>query len=576
MSGVTMDSLNERSSWMICDRCGRFGYCPRVERHHKVCPACGCHYQLTALERMATIFDPGTLTTWEPRCPDNDPLAFTDSMTYGERIENARVATGLSEAIVLARGCVMGVPVTGAVLDFRFMGGSLGSAVGNGVLEACCVALRDRTPLIIVSASGGARMQEGVVALLQMARTAQALAQLDEAGLMSISLVTDPTYGGVAASFATLCDVIVAEPRARLGFAGRRVIEQTMRETLPEDFQTAEFLLARGFIDLVVPRGGLRSTIGRLAGLSRDRDTPIGPRSVPPTASLVTDPEELPERHPWDVVRKSRQLDRPTTVEYVSHIIDDFVELHGDRLARDCTAIVAGFGTLGGRCIALIGTQKGHTATELASRNYGMPTPSGYRKAARVMRLADKLGVPVVTLIDTAGAYPGIEAEERGQAFAIAEGIQLMSRLKVPTIAVVTGEGGSGGALALAVADRVFVLSNATYSVITPEGCASILWHDPTEAPRAAAALRVDPASLLRLGVVDGVIDEPIGGAGEDHVLTAERLSATVDAALRELEAMEPADLVARRRCRYMAAGTDEQVWARPVGGVPATARDVG
>src|SRR6266511_1529702 len=377
-------------------------------------------------------------------------------------------------------------------MDFRFMGGSLGAAVGELITLAAETALVKRTPLLLVTASGGARMQEGALALMQMAKTSQALRQLDEAGILTISLITDPTYGGVAASFATLSDVIVAEPGARLGFAGPRVIAQTIRQTLPAGFQTAELLLSQGLIDAIHPRHGLRQALGRLLSVGTRRG---GDTASPAADVVITDPAQLPEVPAWEAVQRAR--------------------------------------------------------------NHGMPMPSGYRKAARLARLAAKLGLPVITFVDTPGAYPGVQAEEQGQSIAIAELIRLMSGLTVPVITVISGEGGSGGALALAVADRVFVCANGTYSVISPEGCAAILWNDPAAAPRAAEALHLDARQLLAEGIVDGVVPEPPGGTQSDHVLAAELVHDALVTTLRELSAAEPGQLVASRHDRFRRFGAD-------------------
>lgn len=386
-----------------------------------------------------------------------------------------------------------------------------------------------------------------------MAKTSAALGQLDEAGVLTVSLVTDPTYGGVAASFATLADVIVAEPAARLGFAGRRVIEQTIRQVLPERFQTAEFLLKRGFVDLVVPRARLRAELARLLRVGTADLAPHPPVSAD---APVSDPGLLPRSDPWEQVRKARSLDRPTTLDYLSLAFTDFQELHGDRLGGDCPAVVGGTARLDGRPVVVVGQQKGHTPAELTQRNFGMPGPDGYRKAARLMRLADKLGVPVVTLVDTPGAYPGADAEEGGQAVAIAENLRLMTGLRVPVVSVIIGEGGSGGALALAVANRVLMFTNSVYSVISPEGCAAILWKDPAAAPRAAAALGVSARDLLRLGIVDGVIPEPDGGTGADPLRAADRLRSALTAVLAELSALPHRELLADRRARFRKFGT--------------------
>ncbi len=553
-------------AWVVCGGCHTMVYGKRFLRAGQVCPECGWHGPLSAPERLAVLLDPGSMRPLDVAVADGDPLEFVDSAPYPDRIRAARARTGLDEAVRCARGSIEGTPVVVAVMDFRFMGGSLGSAVGEAITVACEVALRERTPLLLVTASGGARMQEGIVALMQMAKTSQALGQLDEAGIFTVSLVTDPTFGGVAASFATLCDVIVAEPGARLGFAGPRVIEQTIRQTLPEGFQTAEFLLEHGIVDMITPRARLRTVLGRLLSVAGRRavDAPAERRGgADADGSLVRDPGRLPERDPWSVVRMARRLGRPTTLDHIAMIMDDFNELHGDRMSADCPAVVSGLGRLDGTPVVVIGTQKGHTAQELEARGFGMPTPAGYRKAARVMRLAAKLGLPVVTFIDTAGAYPGVDAERNGQSVAIAENLRLMAGLPVPIVAVVTGEGGSGGALALAVADQVLICANAVYSVISPEGCAAILWKDPAAAPAAAAALKVDARNLLRLGIVDGVVREPEDGADTDHLLAAHHLRAALRQTLRDLLPVDQLNLIANRHARFRRFGTEEPATGR-------------
>lgn len=552
-------------SWLLCGGCREMLYRKRFTQGGQVCQHCGWHGPLTAPQRLAQLCDPGTAVPLDFGFTDHDPLRFTDSRPYPARLRDARERTGLAEAVLCARGVIGGRPALLAIMDFRFLGGSLGSAVGEAITQTAELALAERTPLILVTASGGARMQEGILALMQMAKTSAALGQLDQAGILTISLVTDPTFGGVAASFATLPDVIVAEPGARLGFAGRRVIEQTIGQTLPPDFQTAEFLLAHGAVDMIRPRAQLRATLARLLSVaSRDGAGTAG--ATGPTAggtALITDPGQLPGRDPWECVRAARVLGRPTTLDYVTLLTEDFEELHGDRIDEDCPAVVAGIGRLAGTPVAVIGTQKGHTAAELAARNFGMPGPSGYRKAARVMRIAAKLGLPVITLVDTAGAFPGVAAEERAQSAAIAENLRLMASLPVPVVTVVTGEGGSGGALALAVGDRVLMCANSVYSVISAEGCASILWKSPSAAPAAAAALRVDARSHLELGIVDGVIAEPGDGADTDHVRAAANLRAALTSCLAELTGLDQAELLAGRHARFRRFGADTVVPAQ-------------
>jgi acyl-CoA carboxylase subunit beta len=547
--------------WVVCPGCRGMIYGKRLARNLQVCPDCGDHHRLTAYERIEQLFDESGVELLEVPVRSSDVLGFTDTEPYPARLAAARVATGLAEGVVVASGTIEGNSVVAAVMDFRFLGGSLGAAVGELITRAAELALAERVPLLIVAASGGARMQEGAISLMQMAKTSQALGQLDDAGILTISLVTDPTYGGVAASFSTLCDVMIAEPGARLGFAGPRVIEQTIRQTLPPGFQRAEFLLDRGLIDMIRPRSAVRSTLGRLLSLGQSRP-PAGvgwssaASAVEDTDVVVRDDTQLPQTEAWRTVQHARDLERPTTLDYLSGAFEDFEELHGDRLGTDCAAIVGGLARLAGTPVMVIGHQKGRTLAELAARNYGMPIPGGYRKAARLMRMAAKLSLPVITLVDTPGAYPGIEAEEQGQAVAIAENLRLMAALPVPVISVVTGEGGSGGALALAVADEVLMCSHAVYSVISPEGCAAILWNDPRMAPAAAAALGLDARALLRLGIVDGVVLEPEGGNQADQLLAVARVRTALVAAVRRLSGLDGAALVARRRARFRSFGT--------------------
>lgn len=548
----TEDTQETGSGWVRCESCTALVYRKRFVRHFRVCPECGWHRRLTAQQRIDQLLDPGSGDVLGPVDETvTDPLGFIDKLPYLDRLSAARARTGLDEAVVCTVGTMGGHPVVLAVMDFRFMGGSIGVGAGELVTQAAERALRDRIPLILVTASGGARMQEGPLSLMQMPKTCQALAQLDEEGVLTVSVLTDPTYGGVAASFAMLADVILAEPQARIGFAGRRVIEQTVGQRLPEDFQTAEFLLRHGLVDRVVCRPQLRDALLRLLvvqGPLPDRYAGVEQAGTPSACPSV-------EGDAWEAVTLARNAGRPTTLDYISYLLDGFQELHGDRTCGDCPAIVAGVGTLAGLPLMVIGHQKGHTTGELIERHFGMSSPQGYRKAARLMRLAAKWRIPVLTLIDTPGADPGPEADGHGQAVAIAESQRLMASLPVPIVAVVTGEGGSGGAVALGVADKVLACANAIYSVISPEGCAAILWGTPTMAPRAAASLGLDVDRLLGLGVIDAVIPEPLGGAHQDHGAAAARLRTAIVAAFAELLRRDFDQLVHERRRRFRGFG---------------------
>jgi acetyl-CoA carboxylase carboxyl transferase subunit beta len=538
-------------------------YGKRLARNLRVCPDCGAHHPLSAGGRIGQLFDGGTAEELDFPVSSEDVLEFTDTKPYPERLEHARRNSGLREGVVVVGGNIYGHALIAAVMDFSFLGGSLGAAAGELITSAAEAALDRHVPLLIVTASGGARMQEGPISLMQMAKTSQAMARLDEAGIMTIALVTDPTYGGVAASFATQCDVIIAEPAARFGFAGRRVIEQTIGRELPAGFQTAEFLFERGLIDMIKPRAALRPALRRL--LAAANPCTSRESAPPPPDVVVRDAGLLDEIDPWKAVQQARDLDRPTTLDYIERAFRDFEELHGDRVGGECRGIVGGVAMLDGHPVVVMGHQRGRTVAELTARNYGMPNPPGYRKAARLMRLAGKLALPIVTFVDTPGAYPGVEAEERGQAGAIAECIRLMASLPVPVVTIIIGEGGSGGALALAVANEVLINEHGVYSVISPEGCASILWKDPAMAPQAAEALKVDARSLLGMSVVDGVIGEPEGGSQADHQEAARRVACVLLASLKRLALMEPVELVRARRERFRSFGSVRHDQRQPI-----------
>jgi acetyl-CoA carboxylase carboxyl transferase alpha subunit len=548
--------------WTKCPSCDAFVYHKRLRRNLGVCPECNFHFRLPVRQRLQQLLDDGSFVERSADIEPLDALAFADSKPYVERLAAAQRKTGSREGVVYGTATIDGHPIVVAAMDFAFIGGSMGSGVGEAITQAAELALETRTPLLTIAASGGARMQEGCVSLMQMAKTSQAIARLHEDGVLYVSLLTDPTYGGVTASFATLGDVLIAEPSSYVGFAGPKVIEQTIRQQLPDGFQTAEFLLDHGMLDIVEPRENLRQTLRKLLTLhelasSSDGDSEALRRRLPASdgAEPVTDPETFAGRAPWDVVQLARHTDRPNTLEYVGFVFDDFQELNGDRLFDQDAAIVCGVARLGDLAVVVVGHQKGHSTSEMMERNFGMPQPDGYRKALRLMRYAARFGMPIVTFVDTPGAYPGIGAEERGQSIAIAESIMEMSRLPVPIVTVVTGEGGSGGALALAVGDRVLMMENAYYSVISPEGCSTILFKDAAQASRAAEALRLTAPDLVRLGIMDAIVPEPAEGAHADPAAAAANVKTAITSTLRELLGVPAKELLDRRYDRFRAFG---------------------
>lgn len=547
--------LPERRAYVKCPGCRRIIDLEQLEASHDVCPRCGHHMRLGARKRLEATVDAGSFEEWDAELEATDILAFPG---YTEKLERAQRSTGDKDAVLCGRATIGGEPCAIFIMDGDFMMGSMGSVVGEKICRTFERAAELRLPVVGITVSGGARMQEGTTSLMQMAKVSGARARFAKTGLPYLVLLTDPTTGGVTASFAMEGDIILAEPGALIGFAGPRVVEQTTHKRLPAGFQRSEFLLEHGFLDLIVERENVPATLSELLALHAGRI---------PAADA---PHVLPERHEphtllkksgrkrrrsgneapsaYDIVQAARSVEHPTALELIELGFDGFIELHGDRYFSDDPAIVGGIAWVGDQVFTVIGTERGRSTKERVTRNFGSAHPEGYRKAQRLMKEAERFGRPVLCLIDTAGAYCGIGAEERGQGEAIASNLVVMSELETPIVSIVVGEGGSGGALALAVADRVLMLDNAAYSVVSPEGCASILWKTTDRAADAAEALALTAPRLAELGIVDGTIT-----SSGTHRELAERIIDRVTHELAELASLKPDALVEARQAKFRA-----------------------
>ena len=545
----------ERHILVKCPGCRRVIDQDKLAQNLDVCPRCGRHLRVSGRKRMRMTVDAGSFQEWDRDLATTDFLEFPG---YAEKLSDAREKSHEADAVVCGRAEIGGHECAVFFMNAEFMMGSMGSVVGEKICRTFERATELGLPVVGFTVSGGARMQEGTTSLMQMAKVSAAVRRHGEAGLLYVTVLTDPTTGGVTASFAMEGDVILAEPGALVAFAGPRVIEQTTHKRLPAGFQRSEFLLEHGFCDLIVERKDMVATLTELLALHEgeapaagaphalSREEPRGKRGARP--KRVEEPTCA-----YDIVKLTRSADRATALELLERGLDGFVELHGDRLFADDAAIVAGIGWKGGRVMTVIAIERGNSTKERVRRNFGMAHPEGYRKALRLMRQAEKFGRPVVCLVDTSGAYCGIGAEERGQGEAIATNLVAMSGLRTPVVSVVVGEGGSGGALALAVADRVLMLRSAAYSVVSPEGCASILWKDPKRADDAAAALHITAEDLTELGLVDGVVND----IGLTHTEIAHDLVREVELALDELGQLDADQLVGLRYDKFRAMGGD-------------------
>lgn len=493
--------------WRKCDKCQETLYNEDVIQNNYVCQKCGHHFRLDAKTRMQMVTDKGSFIEWDSDIATNDPLHFEG---YKEKLELLKKKTNVNEAVITGKTLIRGEVCAIGICDSSFLMGSMGYAVGEKITRLFERATEERLPVVLFTCSGGARMQEGIVSLMQMAKTSAAIKKHSDAGLFYLTVLTDPTTGGVTASFAMLGDIILAEPGALIGFAGPRVIEQTIGQKLPEGFQRAEFLLKHGLIDGILPREKCRKQIARLLRYHKNSQTPA---PYITTSKKETEQEEFDLEESvmdaWERVKIARKADRPTALDYMRSLFTHFTELHGDRAFHDDSAIIGGIGYFDGYPVTVIGQQKGRNTKENIERNFGMPNPEGYRKALRLMKQAEKFNRPIITLIDTPGAFCGLEAEERGQGEAIARNLLEMATLTVPVLSIIIGEGGSGGALALAVGNEVWMMENAMYSILSPEGFASILWKDSKRAEEAARVMKITAYDLKKLDMIEKVIPEP-------------------------------------------------------------------
>lgn len=488
-----------------------------------------------------------------------NPLDFPG---YEKKIEAAREKTKLNEAIVTGKCTIGGEPAVIGVCDARFIMSSMGHVVGEKIARAVERATKEQLPVVIFACSGGARMQEGIVSLMQMAKTSAALKRHHKAGQLFVSVLTDPTTGGVTASFAMLGDIILAEPGALIGFAGPRVIEQTIGQKLPEGFQRSEFLQDHGFVDKIVKREEMKDAISAILKLHRSPNQEQNGensffhvdncgKSEAASGKEKKTKFRRNKKSPWDTVQLSRSSERPVASDYINAVFDDFMELHGDRYFGDDGAIVGGIASFHGMPVTVIGQEKGKNTKDNIKRNFGMPSPEGYRKALRLMKQAETFDRPIICFVDTPGAFCGLEAEERGQGEAIARNLFEMADITVPILSIVIGEGGSGGALAMAVANEVWMLENAIYSILSPEGFASILYKDSKKASDAARVMKITARDLMELGLIERIIAEEEPAAAENLAELAKEMDSAMEAFFIKYASVPKEEIASGRYDRF-------------------------
>ena len=562
---VELPSLDLEQEHSFCLVCGTQLEGAELFQRLRVCPSCGFHYNISARARIAALTDAGSFEETHRWITSIDPLEFSPRVSYQVRVLNDQVRTGLTEAAVTGVATIGGSKCAIIAIDFGFLGGSMGLVVGEKVARAFEHAAAQRLPVITFATSGGARLQEGVLSLTQMAKTVVAARSLRERGLPLISVLANPSSGQILSSFASMSDIRIGEPRAHIAFASLGTLREVEDSQDSDDRSRAEAMLSHGHLDMVLNRGEQRDRLATLLGLFRSdiKNDTHRRRSV----------RYRPSRQDaWESVRLSRRPDRPKASHYIPKVFRNFTEIHGDRSGADDEGVKIGIGYLGIHPVMVIAHERyDHEESDLAEpEDYtesfterfgyadldrGGTTVAGFRKARRAANMAGDFNFPLVVLIDTPGPRLGIEQELNGMASEIAEMISVMFDIETPIVSVVISEGGSEAALAFGIADRLLMLENAIYTPISPEAGAATELRDRARAPEVARSLRLTSYDALNLGIADRLVAEPEGGANADPDAAARALRQVLITEVSRLRKRHRRVLARHRRKRYRHIG---------------------
>ena len=516
-----------------------------------VCPFCRFHYTIAARQRIELLADRSTFKESHKYLSSVAPLSFAHRGRYGQLLAQDQNRTGLTEAAVTGRCKIDDTDAVLIVLDFSFMGGTMGSVVGEKVATALETAAKGSIPVIAVVSGGGVRVQEGVLSLMQMAKTVTAANRLRDQGAPFIVILANPSTGQAYASFANLADIILAEPKSLIGLSPLRTLRESSSIPLPLDAHTAEAHVGHGLLDNVVDREALRGRLSLLLRILQNQKNAAAPGKEERANILKAADEECPPVEPWAALAAVRHAERPAAATYFRQMLDPFIELRGDRLNSDDRSVVTGVGYLAGQPIAVIGQQR---RPLLEGERYHV-YPDGLRKAQRLIALASRFKLPLITLVDTQGADPGLEAEEQGIGNAIASTLSAMLNAPTPIVSVVIGEGGSEGALALGLADRILMQQYAVYSPISMNHNLAGGFHEPLLDREAAEALMLTAQDCVDLGIADRIIPEPQPGAHTDPRSAGAALQGAILRELHKLARMSPSKLMKRRYAKFRRMG---------------------
>lgn len=516
-------------------------------QNYRVCAYCRFHYSLSARQRIQLLADRRSFKESHKYLSSVAPISFSQRGSYRNLVSKDQSRTGLTEATVTGSCRIDGVRAMLVVLDFGFMGGSMGSVVGEKIALGLEAAARQELPLVAVVTGGGARIQEGVLSLMQMAKTVAAANRFKEKGLPFVVVLANPSTGQAYASFANLADVILAEPGSLIGLSPLRALRELSRGPVPLDAHTAESHLEHGLLDNVVDRESLKARLSVLLKMLGGQKLAKGEYEAPSRNRVAV----RPESEVWDAVAITRNGERPSATFYVRNILGQFFELHGDRLSGDSGSIVSGVGYLCDQPVAVIGQQRPYS---LDGGKYHL-NPDGLRKAQKLIRLAVRFQLPIISFIDTHGADPGLEAEEHGIGNAIATTISMMLEAPVPIVSAIIGEGGNEGALALGLADRTIMQQYAIFSPISLNRTPGGPYGDPNLDREAAEALMLTARDCEELGIIDAVVAEPADGAHNNPRQAAAILRNELFRRLREVSRRSESKMLEARYKKFRQMG---------------------
>ena len=515
---------------------------------YRVCPHCRFHYSLTARERIELLVDKGSFRETNRSIASLHPLLFSNRGSHPQRLLQDQTRTGLTEAVVTGRCTIEGRNAAMVVLDFGFMGGSMGSVVGEKVALAFESTAKSGYPLVALVSGGGIRIQEGVFSLMQMAKTVAAANLIREKCVPFIVVLSNPATGQAYASFANLADLILAEPGSVIGLAPMKTFREATKRPIPLDAHTAEAHLDHGLLDNVVDREELGAKLATILDI-------VGPdrtaRSNGKDVKKLTAAKVNPEPDVTSSLEIARHRQRPSALTYIKAIVDDFIELKGDRVSGDGRMVVGGLGYLMGERVVVIGQDRNRSLEGTTYHTY----PEGFRKARRLINLASHFKLPVVTLVDTQGAHPGLESEEQGVGNAIATTLSLMAEAATPIISAIVGEGGSEAALALGIADCILMQEYAVYRPMSPGEALSRLYRDASHRESEAQSLTLTAWDCKELGIVDEIVPEPEGGAHTNPEEAARELRLAIAKQLVALAKQSPAKLAKNRYKKFRNMG---------------------